>query len=142
MLYTSMLNFGVLHGWLVDLLYWQVGMSHEQAGKVHVQAGGIHVLNGRLSWQVGRAHGLDEGVAGLAVRGVHLKVRWIHRLDSYSACTSAGSAVSLLPQTVILLGGQGSVSSLFVSPHLMIIAGKSNIGRKLVTCCFFFTDIG
>ena len=105
-----MLNFGVLHGWLVDLLYWQVGMSHEQAGKVHVQAGGIHVLNGRLSWQVGRAHGLDEGVAGLAVRGVHLKVRWIHRLDSYSACTSAGSAVSLLPQTVILLGGQGSLS--------------------------------
>ena len=75
-----MLNFGVLHGWLVDLLYWQVGMSHEQAGKVHVQAGGIHVLNGRLSWQVGRAHGLDEGVAGLAVRGVHLKVRWIHTL--------------------------------------------------------------
>ena len=40
------------------------------------------------------------------------------------------------------VGGQGSVSSLFVSPHLMIIAGKSNIGRKLVTCCFFFTDIG
>ena len=59
------------------------------------------MLNGRLSWQVGRAHGLDEGVAGLAVRGVHLKVRWIHRLQGF--LDEMGESLGKLEQVVFML---------------------------------------